>query len=123
MGSDPKGLGRRGEEEAVRLLKANGYRILGRNVRARFGEIDVVARDGPVLCFVEIKARSSLRFGWPEEGVHPRKQWQLTRLAQWYLKAHRCGETPVRFDVVSLLLSSEGPPARTRLIKNAFDAA
>ncbi len=114
-------LGKQGEELAIRLLKSNGYRILGRNVKARFGEIDVVARDGPTLCFIEIKSRTALKFGWPEESVGPQKQWQLGRLASWYLKAHRLGEARVRFDVVSILLQPDGSAARTRLIKAAFD--
>ena len=120
-GVDNVELGRRGEAVAVRLLKQNGYRILDRNVRAKFGEIDLVARDGATLCFVEIKARASLRFGWPEEAVTPEKRWRLSRLAGWYLQAHRLESVPVRFDVVSILFGSEGSPVRTRLIKSAFD--
>jgi len=118
-----RAVGRIGEDLAVRLLKQQGYRILQRNVRCRFGEIDVVAKEGRTLCFVEIKARRSTQMGWPEEGVNARKQWQLTRLASWYLKFHRLGEVPVRFDVVSILLGPGDAPERTRLIKGAFDAA
>lgn len=115
-------LGKHGESLAVDLLKKNGYRILERNLKSRFGEIDVVAREGATLCFIEIKARTSLTFGWPEEGVHREKQFRLTRLASWYLKFRRIGEVPIRFDVVSILFGPEGRPARTRLIKGAFDA-
>jgi len=114
-------LGRKGETVAVELLEQNGYRILGRNVRAKFGEIDLVAKEGKTLCFVEIKTRTSLRFGWPEEAVTPEKRWRLSRLARWYLQAHRLESVPVRFDVVSILFDPEGSPARTRLIKSAFD--
>ena len=114
--------GRRGEETAVRLLRENGYRIIGRNVRARFGEIDVVAKQGGAWCFIEVKTRRSVRMGWPEEGVTPAKQRQLSRLASWYLKFHRLQEIPIRFDVVSVLLDQDGGPARTRLIKGAFEA-
>ena len=114
-------LGRKGESTAVKLLEESGYRILDRNVRARFGEIDIVAREGETLCFVEIKTRTGLKFGWPEEAVHFKKRWQLGRLASWYLQAHRLDSVPVRFDVVSILLDSDGLPARTRLIKSAFD--
>ena len=115
-------LGRKGEAIALRVLKENGYRIVDRNVRARFGEIDVVARDGRTLCFIEVKARSGLAFGWPEEGVTSQKQWRLGRLALWYLQSRRLIDVPVRFDVLSILLSSEGnPPMRTRLIKGAFE--
>ncbi len=114
-------LGRRGEAVAARLLQDSGYRILGRNVKAKFGEIDLVAKEGSTLCFVEIKTRTSLRFGWPEEAVTPEKRWRLGRLASWYLKVHRLESVPVRFDVVSILFGSEGSPIRTRLIKAAFD--
>ncbi len=111
--------GRRAEAQAESFLKKNGYRILGRNVRSPLGEIDLVARDGSLLCFVEIKARSSTAFGWPEEGVTREKQWRLARLAQWYLKSRRLGEIPVRFDVVSILMA-EKRVARLRLVKAAF---
>ena len=114
--------GRKGEEEAVRYLEANGYRVLHRNLRAKFGEIDVVAREGAALCFVEIKARSSTRFGFPEEAVHPMKRRQLVRLAAWYLQSRKpSGHSHVRFDVLSLLNGPDGP-ARIRLIKSAFEA-
>ena len=115
-------LGRKAEDEAADYLSKNGYRILHRNLRARFGEIDVVARDGPALCFVEIKARSSTRFGFPEEAVHPMKRRQLVRLASWYLQSRKpAGHSHVRFDVLSLLSGPDGP-ARIRLIKGAFEA-
>ena len=114
-------LGRRGEEQAVECLTQNGYRILSRNLRTKFGEIDVVAREGETLCFVEIKARSTARFGWPEEGVTREKQWRLARLASWYISRRRF-TGPVRFDVVSILYDPKGAPARTRLIKGAFEA-
>lgn len=122
--NDSKGVfGKRSEEQAVHLLRQNGYRILARNVRAKFGEIDVVAKDGKTLCFVEVKARRGLGFGFPEEGVNGQKQWRLTRLASWYLQSRRLAEVPVRFDVVSILLGEEGSAVRTRLIKGAFEAA
>ncbi|MDO8729585.1 MAG: YraN family protein [Candidatus Omnitrophota bacterium] len=116
-------LGRKGEGEAVRYLKANGYRILHRNLRARFGEIDVVARDGEALCFVEIKARSSTRFGFPEEAVNFPKRQKLLKLAAWYLQSRRpAGHSSVRFDVLSILNGPDSTPARIRLIKGAFEA-
>lgn len=114
--------GRRAEQSAVRFLQSQGYRVLDRNVRARFGEIDVVARDGATLCFVEVKARSSIRFGWPEESVNFSKRQKLLKLAAWYLKSRRpAGHSSVRFDVLSLLNGHDGP-ARIRLIKGAFEA-
>ena len=115
-------LGRQGEDEAVRFLQKSGYRILERNLRMRFGEIDLVAEDGPTLCFIEIKTRSSTRFGFPEEAVNFRKRQRLLRLAQGYLQRRRWAQPrPVRFDVLSILNGPDGP-ARIRLIKAAFEA-
>ena len=114
-------LGRRGEDLAVKLLCREGYRIVGRNVRCGLGEIDVVARDGATLCFIEIKTRLSARFGWPEEAVSPWKRMRLVRLANWYTARYRMTEARIRFDVVSILLSPDGSPTRTRLIKSAFE--
>ncbi len=116
-----KGVGPRGEALAAQFLASSGYRLVARNVRSTFGEIDLVARDGQTLCFVEIKARRSTRFGWPEESVTPEKQRRLGRLAEWYCKAYRTGNVPVRFDVVSILFSPDGSVGRTRLIKGAFE--
>ena len=113
-------LGQQGETCAVEFLTRNGYRILNRNLRTKFGEIDVVASDGNVLCFVEVKTRSTCTFGLPEEWILPEKQRRLGRLAQWYLQYYRVRDVPVRFDVVSILLGSNSVPTRTRLIKGAF---
>ncbi len=120
---DKSAAGRRAEDVAAGYLKNNGYRILHRNLRAKFGEIDVVARDGPALCFVEIKARSSTRFGFPEEAVHFQKRQKLLKLAAWYLQSRRpAGHSSVRFDVLSILNGPDSTPARIRLIKGAFEA-
>lgn len=116
-------LGRRCEDLAADYLRRQGYRVIERNARMRFGELDVVARDGGTLCFVEIRARSSTHFGWPEESVTPQKRQRLVRLAQGYLQRLGVAPGPVRFDVLSILLGPDGAPARTRLIKGAFEAA
>ena len=113
--------GRQGENQAALFLRRQGYQIIARNLRAPFGEIDLVARQGKTLCFIEVKARSSERFGWPEEAVTASKRRTLARLAEWYLQAHPHTRTEtVRFDVVSLVLDGQGRPLRTRLIPNAF---
>ncbi len=115
--------GKRGEDQAASFLQGKGYRIIGRNVRARFGEIDLVAWHGKTICFIEVKARSSERFGLPEEAVNFFKRRTLIRLAQWYLQAHpNLRAEAVRFDVVSLVVDGQGKPLRTRLIPNAFQA-
>ena len=123
LGLNKRQQGNQGEDLAVAHLKANGYRILARNVKSKFGEIDCIARQGRTLCFIEIKARSSTTVRWPEESVHPQKQWRLVRLARWYLQANRLEEYPVRFDVIPILCNPDGSLARARIIPNAFEAA
>ncbi|MEO0025935.1 MAG: YraN family protein [candidate division WOR-3 bacterium] len=96
-------LGREGEIAAQEFLKRSGYRILATNYRCRFGEIDIVSeRDGTVV-FVEVKARSSDRFGQPAEAVTRSKQVRLYRLAQEFLLRHNLEDVPVRFDVLTLV--------------------
>ena len=95
--------GVRYEEVAARALYARGYRILERNFRCRFGEIDIVARHKGVRVFVEVKYRRDLRSGFPEEAVDRRKQEAIRRTAEVYM--HRHGYdwwAGCRFDVVAI---------------------
>jgi putative endonuclease len=107
-------LGEKGERLAEDYLKAQGYRILERNYRIRMGEIDLIARHGDCICFVEVKARAAAEA--PQEAVGWHKQRKLARLAQAYLKSKfdtvdvRC-----RFDVVAVSGTS------VSLIPNAFE--
>lgn len=114
-------LGRAGEEAAARWLEGRGMRILARCFRVRGGEIDLVARDGSTLVFVEVKSRSGLSFGRPSEAVDRRKRARLVRAAALYLLAHGGEERPCRFDVVEVLA---GPSGRlsVRHLRDAFDA-
>lgn len=105
--------GRRAEKQAAEFLRSHGYQILEENYRWPGGEIDLIARDGEFLVFVEVKARSSESFGLPEEFVNARKRQKLVRTAQRYLLQHPT-KLPVRFDVVAL---SRG---MARLHQNAF---
>jgi putative endonuclease len=111
---DPKSLGRQGEDIAAGFLQARGYRILQRNWRCRAGEIDIVAREGKYLCFVEVKTRDSVRCGVAEEAVDFRKRKQLSKLACLYLSDNGLKEIPVRFDVVAISGN------RPHLIRDAF---
>lgn len=132
-------VGRIGEAAAQQLLERRGYRIVDVNVRfgktrGLIGEIDIVAWDGPTLCFVEVKTRRQQRFfpgGSPAEAVTPAKQRQITRLALAYAGQHEllagdADEVALRFDVVSVVLSpgrDEEAPATVRradLIQGAF---
>jgi len=101
------------ETIAARHLESLGYRILARNVKSKRGELDIVARDGRTLCFVEVRLRksSSLAFA----SIDPRKQRSLARAAEHYLLANRLSSMPCRFDVVAI--ANDGQPT---LIRDAF---
>jgi len=111
-----RGRGQVGEDAAVRHLRAVGYRIIQRNARTAAGEIDIVAEDRGVLCFVEVKARSSATFGAAVAAVDGRKQRRLARAAALYLA--RRAPVPCRFDVLGLDLQEGG--WRCTLIRDAF---
>jgi putative endonuclease len=115
----PKQVGRRGEARAVKFLKARGYRILSRDFRTRYGEVDIIARDGPVLCFIEVKTRTQEDFGPPAAAVTGAKMKRLAQSAQVYLLKKKQREVPVRFDVVSVLESEAG--VEFELFRGAFE--
>ena len=112
--------GIKGEEEAARFLTRSGYAIVDRNVRTRAGEIDLVAKEGKTLVFVEVKTRRDLEGDPPQAGVHTRKQNRLAKLAHVYLKLKRIRQTPCRFDVVAVIINDEGGVKAIRHIPNAF---
>ena len=115
--------GIKGEEEAARFLARCGYAILDKNVRTREGEIDLVAREGKTLVFVEVKTRKDLAGDPPEAAVNTRKQNRLGKLAHGYLKLRRLREMPCRFDVVAVIVNNEGGVKAIRHIPNAFSVA
>ena len=97
-------LGARYEEKAAEYLQNRGYFILCRNFRCRQGEIDLIARQGGDLVFIEVKYRKSVRSGQPQEAVTPGKQRAICRTADYYRLRHGYGEdTCCRFDVVAIL--------------------
>lgn len=114
-------LGDEGERIACRHLKKLGYRILVRQARTRFGEIDVIARDGATIVFVEVKSRRGDREGSPAEAVDYRKQKKLTQLALAWLKRRKLLGQPCRFDVVAIRWDAEGKPI-VEHFKSAFEA-
>ena len=113
-------LGKTGEDLACRELERRGYAILARRYRRRGGEIDIIARDGPTLVFVEVKARDGRAFGEAGEAVTPAKQRRIAALAMEYLMRHQRTECPCRFDVVSIHF--EGGAPVVQIVQNAFDA-
>ena len=119
---DPRrSVGKRGEEEAARFLRKRGFAILDRNVRSRFGEIDLVARDGKALVFVEVRTQREREGDPPEASVRASKQRRLGRLAQHYLKWKRLGEVPCRFDVVAVTLDARDHVKTLRHLPAAFE--
>lgn len=115
-------LGDRGERAAARFLRRQGYRILARSYRCQFGEVDLIAKDGRQIVFVEVKTRSSTQCGQPFEAVDRNKQKKLTRLALFWLKAHRRLHEGARFDVVSLIWQADATEPEIVHFRNAFEA-
>jgi len=115
-------LGQLGEEIAARYLQARGFEILARNLRSRLGEIDLIARDGPTLVFVEVKTRRGRPADPPQAGVDARKRSRLARLALDYLAREWLRDLACRFDVVAVTLDPEGGPPRIEHIPGAFAA-
>ena len=107
--------GRRGEEIAVEHLASRGYRIVDLNWRTRFGELDIVARQGDTLVFVEVRTRATGGFGTAGESVGPAKQRQLRRMAEQYLQL-RAPSASARIDVVTVRLLPGVPPQVDHLV-------
>lgn len=115
-----KALGNLGEGLAATRLEELGYRILERNFRCPAGEVDIVALEGGVLAFVEVRTRSSRVCGTPAESVTPLKRRKMRRVARWYLASRQIPPwTPVRFDVIGVQVYA-GEEARVDVIRSAF---
>lgn len=113
-------VGRRGERAAVRWLRERGYRILETNYRWRRAEIDVIARDGSQVVFVEVKTRKVTAFGSPEGAVDRRKQAQIAKVAAHYLQVRGMEGVDCRFDVLSLREGSRPGQISVEHFRNAF---
>lgn len=110
MAGQKQSLGRWGEDRAAEYLKAKGYEILGRNIRTEYGEIDLLAGHKDVLIFVEVKARSSQRYGHPEESITENKQQHMAEAAESYLQSHPDHDGDWRVDVISVYRRAGKPP-------------
>ena len=99
-------IGKWGEETAVAYLTEHGYEILARNARTPYGEIDIVAKQGDMLIFVEVKTRTSNTMGLPEESITPRKRQHMISAAEYYAAEHEVNHWQI--DVISI----EGKPGR-----------
>ena len=115
-------LGDRGERAAAKFLKQAGYRIIARQYRNQFGEIDLIASDGDCIVFVEVKTRTSTTSGHPTEAITPSKQEQLTKLALVFLKRHRLLHRRSRFDVIAVIWPTGSKVPEIQHYPNAFEA-
>ena len=113
-------VGRWGEKTAEDYLAAKGWHILERNIRSQYGEIDLLAQDGDMLVFVEVKTRTSSTFGLPEAGVTKTKQQHMLAAAQHYLQNHPDMNLDWRIDVIAILRSSPGKPVEISHFENAL---
>lgn len=114
-------LGDRGERMAEEYLKKKGYRIIERNFRGRYGEVDIIARQGETVVFVEVKTRSGKQFGTPKEAVDPRKAKRIIKASQEYLQSEGSVEdTSMRFDVIGISIENDAPVYEH--IEAAFEA-
>ena len=116
-------IGKIGEEKAAAFLERNGYTILERNFRNRFGEIDIVARDKGVICFIEVRTRrGSLKHSLAFESIGRLKQQRLSKLAVSFLKESHGWGKRARFDVISVSLSEDSDTESRQIIllKDAF---
>jgi putative endonuclease len=102
-------LGKKGEELAQRFLKENGFNIVDRNFRCRYGEIDLIARKDRSFHFVEVKYRRTLEYGLPQESVNRRKQEKIHNVALfWLKKRHLPLDTEIHFDVLGIKQGEKG---------------
>jgi putative endonuclease len=118
LSKERKALGDLGEALAENFLKRKGYRILHKKFMCKLGEIDLVAKDGTDIVFIEVRMRRSARYGSPLESVLWKKQKKLLRLAHWYIKKYDLENTAMRFDIVGI--TGDKGCMRVDIIKDAF---
>lgn len=111
--------GKEGERVAAEYLATCGLKILDRNFRCPAGEIDLVARDGKIIVFVEVRSRQSDELCSPEESLTVHKFRRLTKAALWYLKERGASDSHMRFDVVAIRWKGEKPEISWTV--NAFE--
>jgi len=121
--SDPRHiLGKAGEILAKEHLEEKGFQVLFRNYKTRYGEIDLIAKDGDYLVFIEVRTKTHTLFGHPLETVNHKKQEKIIRMARMFLAEHEVSQTiPCRFDVVGVISAKGGSPEIIHIM-NAFQA-
>lgn len=118
-GREKRDLGRYGEQVAEQFLRTQRYEILARNYRCAYGEMDLVARDGDTLVFVEVRTQSGPTFGDPLESVTSRKQRQIAKAALHYVVRHQVDQQAMRFDVIGISWQDTVP--RITHVRGAFE--
>lgn len=113
-------LGKLGEQEAVKLLQVQGYKIIERNFRTNLGEIDIIAQDNDTICFVEVRTKTSPEEGHPLESISPHKCRKLIQSAWCYAKEKNLCDANLRFDVVAVVPETEGQ-YKVELFKNVLE--
>jgi len=113
-----KSLGNLGENLALKHLHKQGYTILERNFRSKFGEVDIIAQDGEVLVFIEVKTRWSQKYGPPEEAITPGKIKRIIKVSQYYKMLHPQSPEAMRIDAVAIDLSPSGGFKEIKVIRN-----
>ena len=108
MSRDRQELGQLGEKLTCDFLREKGYQILSQNYRTRGGEIDIVAKEGETIVFVEVKTRLNRTFGYPEEAIDARKQHKLAMTAECYLREHNLYDADYRIDAIGIEMGQDG---------------
>jgi putative endonuclease len=119
MSSDSNFIGQRGEDVSVAYLEGNGYKVVQRNFRSTHGEIDIIAKDGDVLAFVEVKAYKGDSWRTPFAAITKMKQKSIVSTARMYLYLQKIQDVDCRFDVLAVNWQPDGPP-KFDLLKDAF---
>jgi len=118
---DRKTTGVRGEQLAQDYLNKHGYRIIETNIRTRYNEIDIVARQKDTLVFVEVRTKTSSNFGSPEESITPTKERHLAAAAYYYLQHHKNMPKSWRIDFIAVELDGDGNLMRINHIESAIE--
>ncbi len=114
--TEKRSIGNMGETLVASYLEEKSYQILERNYNKPYGEIDIIAMKDDIVCFVEVKARKSIKYGYPREAVNYYKQQRIIRASQMYLVENRLTDYIIRFDVAEVFTESR----EINYIENAF---
>lgn len=105
-----KQLGQAGEDLASQVIQKDGLKILERNFRCPIGEMDIIASEGERLIFIEVRTRTTQKFGWGEESIQPKKRLRLQKIAEYYILCRSYKEwPPIRFDLIAIRWNEINP--------------